>query len=52
MHQKRGKKQLTNFYQFQQRESKREAVAELRRKFLKDKERVAQLRMRRRFRPF
>jgi ribosomal RNA-processing protein 7 len=49
---KKKEKKLTNFYLFQQRESKREAVAELRRKFLKDKERVAQLRTRRRFRPF
>ena len=49
---KRKAKELANFYQFQQRESQREAIAELRKKFNKDKERVAELRARRRFKPF
>lgn len=49
---KKKGKELVNFYQFQQREGQREAVAALRKKFQKDKERVAELRARRRFKPF
>ena len=49
---KRKAKELVNFYQFQQRESQREAIADLRRKFQRDKERVAEMRAHRSFRPF
>ena len=45
-------KELVNFYQFQHRETQREAIAELRKKFDKDKDKVAELRARRRFKPF
>lgn len=51
---KRRKKQneLLNFYAFQQREGQREKVAELRKKFEQDKERVAEMKARRKFKPF
>lgn len=49
---KRRQKELLNFYQFQQRETQREAIAELRKKFEKDKQKVAELRSKRKFRPF
>jgi len=43
---------LLNFYRFQQRETQRERIADLRRAFEEDKERVAAMRQRRRFKPF
>ena len=52
MSRKKKGRELVNFYQFQQREGQREAIAVLRKKFQKDKERVAELRAQRRFKPF
>jgi len=49
---RRKKKELLNFYRFQQRETQRERIADLRRAFEEDKERVAAMRQRRRFKPF
>ena len=49
---KRQKKELTNFYTFQQRESKREHIAVLRKKFEEDKKKIQQLRAARKFKPF
>ena len=49
---KRQKKELANFYTFQQRESKREHIAILRKKFEEDKKKIQQLRAARKFKPF
>ena len=50
--QKKKKKELLNFYQFQLRESKRQHIAELRRKFEEDKLKVAEMKSKRKFRPY
>ncbi|KAK9811435.1 hypothetical protein WJX72_003897 [[Myrmecia] bisecta] len=49
-----GKKaqQLTDFYRFQQRERKQSELVELRRKFQEDKQRIAELKASRRFKPY
>ncbi|KAJ1910273.1 hypothetical protein H4219_006246 [Mycoemilia scoparia] len=46
------KKELTNFYRWQQREQKRDRLVELRKKFEEDKQKIAQLKSTRRFRPY
>lgn len=46
------KKCLLNFYRYQLRESKMEHILELRKKFEKDKERIAQMKANRKFKPF
>ncbi|XP_065181217.1 ribosomal RNA-processing protein 7 homolog A-like [Sycon ciliatum] len=45
-------KELLHFYQFQHREKKREQIAQLRRKFEEDKEKIKEMRSARKFRPF
>ncbi|KAK2583385.1 hypothetical protein KPH14_009374 [Odynerus spinipes] len=50
--QKVHKKQLLNFYTFQIRESKKQNLAELRKKFELDKKRLQELKMKRTFKPF
>ena len=50
--QKKKKKELLNFYHFQLRESKRQHIAELRRKFEEDKKKVAEMKSKRKFRPY
>ncbi|XP_043930492.1 ribosomal RNA-processing protein 7 homolog A isoform X2 [Protopterus annectens] len=49
---KRAQKELLNFYAWQHRESKREYIAELRKKFEEDKQRIALMRAQRKFRPY
>ncbi|EDO44850.1 predicted protein [Nematostella vectensis] len=49
---KKKKKALVNFYQFQQRETKREHIAQLRKKFEEDKKKIAEMKAARRFRPY
>ncbi|XP_060760164.1 ribosomal RNA-processing protein 7 homolog A [Neoarius graeffei] len=49
---KKKQKELLNFYTWQHRDSKREHIAELRRKFEEDKQRIALLRAQRKFRPY
>lgn len=49
---KRSEKELMNFYLFQQRESKRDKIADLRQKFEEDKKRITQMRQQRKFKPF
>ncbi|KAG7326054.1 hypothetical protein KOW79_010979 [Hemibagrus wyckioides] len=51
-HKKKKRKELLNFYAWQHRDSKREYIAELRRKFEEDKQRIALLRAQRKFRPY
>ncbi|KAI5087574.1 ribosomal RNA-processing protein 7-like A [Silurus meridionalis] len=51
-HNKKKRKELLNFYTWQHRNSKREHIAELRRKFEEDKQRIALLRAQRKFRPY
>ena len=51
-HRQKRKKELLNFYQFQLRESKRQHIAELRRKFEEDKQKVAEMKSKRKFRPY
>ncbi|KAG9286695.1 hypothetical protein G9A89_012245 [Geosiphon pyriformis] len=46
------KKELVDFYRFQMREVKRNKLVELRKKFQEDREKIAQLREARRFRPY
>lgn len=46
------KKELTNFYTFQIRESKMKNIIELRKKFEDDKKKIESLKQTRRFRPF
>lgn len=50
--QRNRKKQLLNFYTFQIRESKKQNLAELRKKFELDKQRLQQLKSKRTFKPF
>ena len=50
--QKRQRKELVNFYTFQQRESKREHIAVLRKKFEEDKQKIQLMRAARKFKPF
>ncbi|KAK9304130.1 hypothetical protein QLX08_004400 [Tetragonisca angustula] len=50
--QKNKKKQLLNFYTFQIRESKKQNLAELRKKFELDKKRLQDLKSKRTFKPF
>ncbi|KAG7197389.1 hypothetical protein KM043_018494 [Ampulex compressa] len=50
--QRKQKKQLLNFYTFQIRESKKQNLAELRKKFELDKKRLQELKMKRTFKPF
>lgn len=50
---KNKKKQtLLDFYQFQQRETRREHIAHLRKKFDEDKKRIADMKSARKFRPY
>ncbi|XP_069508797.1 ribosomal RNA-processing protein 7 homolog A [Ambystoma mexicanum] len=49
---RRAQKELLNFYSWQHRENKREHLAQLRRKFEEDKEKIAVMRAQRKFRPF
>ncbi|NWX13820.1 RRP7A protein, partial [Aegotheles bennettii] len=49
---KRARKELLNFYAWQHRESKREHIAQLRKKFEEDKQRIALMRAQRKFRPY
>lgn len=51
-HRQKKKKELLNFYQFQLRESKRQHIAELRKKFEEDKQKVAEMKSKRKFRPY
>ncbi|XP_022129678.2 ribosomal RNA-processing protein 7 homolog A [Pieris rapae] len=46
------KKELTNFYSFQIRESKMKHIVSLRQKFDEDKKKIAQIKQSRRFKPF
>ena len=48
----RKEKELLNFYQFQQRESHRDHIAQLRKKFEEDKKRIALMRAQRKFKPY
>ena len=51
--QKKKKKELLNFYRFQLRESKlRQHIAELHQKFEEDKQKVAEMKSKRKFRPY
>nr|XP_033785886.1 ribosomal RNA-processing protein 7 homolog A [Geotrypetes seraphini] len=49
---KRARKELLNFYAWQHRESKREHIAQLRKKFEEDKQKIALMRAQRKFRPY
>ncbi|KAI8812237.1 ribosomal RNA-processing protein 7-domain-containing protein [Cladochytrium replicatum] len=49
---RRKQQELVNFYRFQLRETKRNDLAELRRKFEEDKKRIAALRANRKFKPY
>ncbi|XP_065846640.1 ribosomal RNA-processing protein 7 homolog A-like [Oscarella lobularis] len=49
---KKKEKELMNFYQFQQRETKREQIAQLRKKFEEDKQKIAAMKEARKFRPY
>jgi len=49
---KKAEKELSNFYQFQIREKKRDQLATLREKFEADKRRIEQLKASRKFRPY
>ncbi|KAL0992983.1 hypothetical protein UPYG_G00101800 [Umbra pygmaea] len=48
----RKSKELINFYTWQQRNTQKEYIAELRKKFEEDKQRIALLRVQRKFRPY
>ncbi|XP_071948005.1 ribosomal RNA-processing protein 7 homolog A-like isoform X2 [Antedon mediterranea] len=50
--QKRKRKELSNFYTFQMRETKREHIAELRKKFEEDKRKIAEMKVARKFKPY
>lgn len=50
--QRKKKKQLLNFYTFQIRETKKQNLAELRKKFELDKKRLQELKLKRTFKPF
>uniref|UniRef100_A0A669QKW6 Ribosomal RNA processing 7 homolog A n=1 Tax=Phasianus colchicus TaxID=9054 RepID=A0A669QKW6_PHACC len=49
---KKARKELLNFYAWQHRETKREHIAQLRKKFEEDKQRIALMRAQRKFRPY
>ncbi|XP_045214166.1 ribosomal RNA-processing protein 7 homolog A-like [Mercenaria mercenaria] len=49
---RRKDKELLNFYSFQMRETKREQIANLRKKFEEDKQRIALMKASRKFRPY
>ncbi|XP_048755799.2 ribosomal RNA-processing protein 7 homolog A-like [Ostrea edulis] len=49
---KQTEKELRNFYAFQMRESKRDSIAELRKKFEEDKQRISLMKASRKFRPY
>ncbi|XP_004610611.1 ribosomal RNA-processing protein 7 homolog A [Sorex araneus] len=49
---KRARKELLNFYAWQHRESKMEHLAQLRKKFEEDKQRIELMRAQRKFRPY
>ncbi|KAK7491849.1 hypothetical protein BaRGS_00016868 [Batillaria attramentaria] len=49
---KRKEKELVNFYSFQIRESKKQHIVELRKKFEEDKQRIAMMKAARKFRPY
>ncbi|XP_063796465.1 ribosomal RNA-processing protein 7 homolog A isoform X2 [Pseudophryne corroboree] len=49
---KRAQKELLNFYAWQHRNSKKEHLAELRKKFEEDKQKIALMRAQRKFRPY
>lgn len=52
-HKKKKKdQQMLNFYRWQQREARRDQIAELRRKFEEDKQKIALMRQTRKFRPY
>ncbi|XP_021570752.1 ribosomal RNA-processing protein 7 homolog A isoform X2 [Carlito syrichta] len=50
--QKRARKELLNFYAWQHRETKMEHLAQLRKKFEEDKQRIELMRAQRKFRPY
>ncbi|XP_011166451.2 ribosomal RNA-processing protein 7 homolog A [Solenopsis invicta] len=50
--QRKKKKELLNFYTFQIRETKKQSLAELRKKFELDKKRLQELKQKRTFKPF
>lgn len=49
---KKARKELLNFYTWQHRNTQKEHIAELRKKFEEDKQRIAVLRAQRKFRPY
>ncbi|XP_007236211.4 ribosomal RNA-processing protein 7 homolog A [Astyanax mexicanus] len=49
---KKRRKELVNFYTWQRRDTQREHIAQLRKKFEEDKQRIALLRAQRKFRPY
>ena len=49
---KKKNKELLNFYSFQLRESRREQIAQLRKKFEEDKQKVLSMKTKRKFKPF
>ncbi|XP_074648315.1 ribosomal RNA-processing protein 7 homolog A-like [Tubulanus polymorphus] len=49
---KRKEKELLNFYSFQARDSKKEHIAELRKRFEEDKNKIALMRASRKFKPY
>uniref|UniRef100_A0A3P8VD88 Ribosomal RNA processing 7 homolog A n=1 Tax=Cynoglossus semilaevis TaxID=244447 RepID=A0A3P8VD88_CYNSE len=49
---KREKKELLNFYTWQHKNTQKEHIAELRKKFEEDKQRIALLRAQRKFKPY
>lgn len=49
---KKKRKELMNFYTWQHRNTQKEHIAELRKKFEEDKQRIALLRAQRKFKPF
>ncbi|XP_078093684.1 ribosomal RNA-processing protein 7 homolog A isoform X2 [Mustelus asterias] len=49
---RRAQKELLNFYSWQHRETKREHIAQLRKKFEEDKQKIALLRAERKFKPY
>lgn len=49
---KRARKELLNFYAWQHRETKMEHLAQLRKKFEEDKQRIELMRAQRKFRPY
>uniref|UniRef100_UPI00398E896F ribosomal RNA-processing protein 7 homolog A n=1 Tax=Pristiophorus japonicus TaxID=55135 RepID=UPI00398E896F len=49
---KRAQRELLNFYSWQHRDTKREHIAELRKKFEEDKQKVALMRAERKFKPY